>query len=268
MLEATSQLPTVPKLVQELIESFQDENSDINDISNKIALDQTLTAKVLRLANSPWFGFSREVATIKDASVLLGFNHLRTLVLACGITSAFEYPADFDQHSFWSQSFEIASLAQWVAKYSQADMQEAFTCGMLHNIGQVLIAITNPEASKKIAAFEGEIEAQEAFEIQQLGFCTAELSSYIAKSWRFPESIQYALRWQNNPSSAKDDAALATILHIAEIIQLHKKEQGGKAIENDMPLFLCQEAHIDAAAIITDIEHALNIENQFASMLA
>lgn len=268
LLEATTELPTIPKLVQELITSFQDENSDINVISEKIALDQTLTARVLRLANSPWFGFSHEVATIKDAAVLLGFNHLRTLVLACGITSSFTYPEGFNKKRFWEKSFAIASLAQWLSQYSEIDPQEAFTCGMLHNIGLVLIAIKTPKHYEKVIALDGSLEENEAIERRMLGFCTTELSSFIAKSWRFPDSIQDALRWQNSPKDSPEDNSLATVLYIAELINSHKRDSNQHSIEANMPLFLCQEAGIDAAAILTDIDEALALENPFAGLLA
>lgn len=267
LLEATKELPSIPKLVQELISSFQDEQADINAISEKIALDQTLTARVLRLANSPWFGFSREVATIKDAAVLLGFNHLRTLVLACGITSSFNYPAGFNPKQFWDKSFTIASLAQWLSQYGEIDAQEAFTCGMLHNIGLVLIAIKTPEHYQKIIALDDSPEENEATERRMLGFCTTELSSFIAKSWHFPDSIQEALRWQNSPQGETQGNQLATVLFLAQLIEGHKSCNDDGSIEANMPLFLCQQAGIDAAGILTDIEEAMALQNPFASLL-
>ena len=80
LFEQTHKLPNIPKVVQELIDTFNQEDVDMEVIAEKIAMDPVLTAKVLRLANSAHYGVSKTVATTQDASVLLGFATLRTLV--------------------------------------------------------------------------------------------------------------------------------------------------------------------------------------------
>lgn len=85
LIENAQKLPNIPKVVQELIESFNDENVNTEAIANKISADQVLTAKVLRAANSAHYGGHRKVASVNDAVLILGFNAVRTLVLASGL---------------------------------------------------------------------------------------------------------------------------------------------------------------------------------------
>ena len=90
LFDQAHELPQIPKLVQELIEGFNNEDINIDEIAEKIAMDQVITAKVLRLANSARFGMPRQVSSVDDAVVLLGFNALRTLVVASGVAAAFK----------------------------------------------------------------------------------------------------------------------------------------------------------------------------------
>ena len=98
-------MPNIPKVVQELIQSFGDENVDSGEVAAKLSKDQAMTAKVLRMANSSKYGGHRTVGSVNDAVVLLGFNALRTMVLASGLTSAFPTPEGFNIKEFWVKSF-------------------------------------------------------------------------------------------------------------------------------------------------------------------
>jgi HD-like signal output (HDOD) protein len=95
IFNGATKLPSVPKLVQELIESFQDEDAKIDDIAEKLAKDPVLTAKMLRMANSAQFGGRRKIASVNDAVILLGLNSLRSLVMASGVTGRLRLPSWF-----------------------------------------------------------------------------------------------------------------------------------------------------------------------------
>ena len=187
----SQQLPHIPKVVQELIESFRDENADFDAISAKVALDQTLTAKVLRLANSAHYGVSRTIASTQDAVMLLGFDTLRTMVLASGLTGAFKAPEDFDIQQFWKNAFAIAALSKWLAKYTEdVDPETAFTCGMLHSIGQLLIQLVKPAEAKSISEAEELGGKRFSLEENMLGFTSEEVGAELAKRWKFPDEMQ------------------------------------------------------------------------------
>ena len=121
LIDNAQKLPNIPKVVQELIESFGDENVSNDAIAKKISADQVLTIKVLRAANSAHYGGNRKVGSVNDAVFLLGFNAVRTLVLASGLTGAFKAPEGFDIKKFWHDSFAVAAICKWIARYSHDD---------------------------------------------------------------------------------------------------------------------------------------------------
>ncbi|ASP39298.1 histidine kinase [Bacterioplanes sanyensis] len=238
----STQLPHIPKVVQELIESLNDEDADMDALSKKVALDQALTAKVLRLANSAHYGISRDISTAQDAVTLLGFSTLRTMVLASGMTSAFKAPEGFDQAQFWRDSFAVAALSQWLAGFTpDGDKDTAFTCGMLHSIGQLLIHSVMPDAAKSIDQSANMGGTRHLLEQVQLGFTSAEAGAELARRWKFPTAIQEALAGQNNPELEKPFSNMAGLLYIARY--LRRCQSDGTAEDDIIEGFPSHTAH-------------------------
>ena len=122
------QLPTIPKLLHELMQSFNDENARIDEIAAKIAMDQVISVKVLRMANSAALRRGNEITSIEQAVIRLGFNRLRSVVVASGIISSFKAPG-FDKLHFWTQTFQVATIARTLAQQTTSvDPETAFTC--------------------------------------------------------------------------------------------------------------------------------------------
>jgi HD-like signal output (HDOD) protein len=264
--QATS-LPTVPKIVQELIQSFQNDDVDIDSIISKLTKDQALTAKVLRLANSVRYGGNRKVGSAHDAVVMLGMDALRTLVLASGITGAFKYPATFDRKQFWRQSFAVAEISKWLAPFAKLDRETAFTCGMLHNIGTILVVITAPQAAEKFLTETGAI--REKCEIDAMGFSTSDVSSELANRWQFPTSIVNALRYQNHPLLPQKTEPLANLLYIARYLAQGLDSQVDNVeLARHFPNDVAKPAGIDPSALLTRIDELREVESDFAELVA
>lgn len=260
------QLPTLPKLVQELIQSFQDDDADIDDISKKIAMDPALTAKILRLANSAHFGGSRNIGSVNDAVVLLGFNTLRTMVLASGITGAFDYPNTFDKNLFWKSSFECAAIAKWIAKFGDHDRETAFTCGMLSDIGTILMVINFPDQMGDILKAASQGADRSALEQSTLGVTAPEVTAELANRWRFPTSIVDALRWQHQPENS-DGSPLAYLMHLTNHIHLNRVDMNAEQLSENFPVEIAQKAELNSAKILADIEEAINLESDLDGLL-
>lgn len=214
-------LPHIPKVVQELIISFQDENVDIDTLSDKVSKDQSLTAKVLRCANSAHYGMPRTIGNTHDAVMLLGFEKLRNMVLASGLTGAFKIES-YDINKFWKQSFAVAAISKWLAGYVPGvDKETVFTCGMVHSIGDLLIRVVMPEQAARIDQVEA-MGASERHIIEngQLGFDYAEVGAELARRWKFPEVIRNAVMQQNWAASGQGDYTKeAGIVYIARYLQ-------------------------------------------------
>ena len=240
-------MPNIPKVVQELIESFGDENVTSENIASKLNKDQAMTAKVLRMANSAKYGGHRNIGSVNDAVVLLGFNALRTMVLASGLTSAFPTPEGFNIKEFWIKSFSVASLSKWVAKHvPDIDPEIAFTCGMIHDIGGLLTHILVNEEALEIDRVVDKGADRIEMENCRLGFNFTDAGAELAYRWKFPQNIVDGILHQLNPHVDEDDfKPLAAVIYIAkylhenkelahEVLVEHFPTEQGKSLNMDM----------------------------------
>src|SRR6195952_5474729 len=109
-------LPSIPKVAQDLIQQFENPSSSLDSVAGNIEKDPVIAAKILRLANSARFRGARESLSINDAATRLGFNTLRTLVLASAVTGAFKAGPSFDLKGFWLKTFQVAGICRLLAK--------------------------------------------------------------------------------------------------------------------------------------------------------
>ena len=226
LLQASTQLPAVPDVVQSLILSFEDPDADIDRLAEKISHDPALAAKVLRLANTPAYGGSRKVASIADAVMMLGFNTLRTLVLACGLAGQFRQLPGIDMKMFWRRSFRVASTAAWLAKLCRRSPDLAFTVGLLHNVGQLLLAVADAPAAQAVARLIDEGEDRFVAEMNVLGFTSVAAAAELAGRWRFPRDIVEGIAGQQLPLQQDPLSEQALLVHLA-LIMVRGTDAGG-----------------------------------------
>jgi len=254
----TKQLPHIPKVVQELMESFRgDEHSlDIDDISGKVAKDQSLTAKVLRLANSAHFGMPRTVSNPHDAVMLLGFSTLRTMVLASGVTGAFSKIEGFDQNRFWKNSFAIAEMSKWIAGYvNDVDKETAFTCGMMHTVGGLLIRMFFNDIALELDQAEAASDKKRhQLETERLEYNYADVGAELAKRWKFPEIIQHAIAGQYHPDTDGEYSKEAGIIYIAKYLKrAHDENMPEDDIVSGFPLAVAEKIGMDVSRAYKDL---------------
>lgn len=200
ILARLHQLPAIPAVVQEVIASFKNTNQDSAVLARKIAQDHGLSAKMLRVANSTFYGLPRKVGSVQDAVTVIGINSVRSLALSAGFAHAFPPTAHgpFDRAAYWKRSFRVAGYAKALAQCLRQDQQMAFTAGMFHDIGELVLDICIPEQ------FAGMLERQKnsglgLIEIEQseLGCDHALIGAEMARRWNFPPQIEHAiLHWR------------------------------------------------------------------------
>lgn len=256
-------LPKIPKVVQELIESFRNENVNSHEIAEKLSKDQAMTAKVLRMANSSKYGGHRQVGSVNDAAVLVGFNALRTMVLASGLSSSIQSPKGFDLEKFWHKGFSIAILSKWLAQFSpQVDNEVAFTAGMLHDIGGLLTHILVNEKALEIDRVVEKGADRIEMENSHLGFTYPEAGAELACRWKFPEEIVDGLRHQLAPTSADGEYhKLSAILLMAN----HLYQQLNEPVEtivSSLPNNHIEQLTMDKIRLIDRIDEIKHIEDE------
>jgi HD-like signal output (HDOD) protein len=205
-------LPTAPKVVDELISSFDKASVSTEDIAKKLSADPVLSAKLLRLANSAYYHVSRSIGTVEDAVLMLGFVTVRTLVISSGLVSGFKTVPGLDLRQFWRYSLRTAVGAKFIAKACKQNTDLAFTIGMMHAIGQLVIHAAMPEQALALdkAAAPLDERRMEA-EMDALGYNFADVGAELARRWKFPPAFSDTIAAFPNPG----DNDLAAVIHLA-----------------------------------------------------
>ncbi len=217
LLGQTSKLPNVPEVVRYLIQALNNPDADYSDIAKKVSEDQTLSLKTLRLVNSAYFGLSRKISSIDEATIMLGMGRLKILVIASGFSNSVVSVEGLDIKKFWSESFRVAALARWFAsKSDDVDPDIAFTAGLIHNIGRLLLHLAAPKRAKAIQTLieDSDLSRSEA-EIERVGFTSPEAGKALLDMWNFPAELGEAVKQHKKPLSHDDLLPLSAILHLA-----------------------------------------------------
>ncbi|HZX32380.1 MAG TPA: HDOD domain-containing protein [Rhodocyclaceae bacterium] len=212
------QLPSLPSAVSEVLASFGNEDADVDTIAQQIARDQALAARVLRVANSSFYGLQTKVGTIHEAVVILGFRAVRSMVLAVGMNGAFrvEQCPGFDAPSYLKHGVGVALAARAMAPLMRLSPEIAFTAGLLHDIGVLVLASSFSRQYAEALAYRKQhdcfvVEAER----RVLGIDHAEVGGLLAETWRFPAAIRDAITYHHSPADAPADS-FANLIHVAD----------------------------------------------------
>ncbi|MFF7705786.1 HDOD domain-containing protein [Pseudomonas sp. NPDC007930] len=262
-------LPSIPKVAQDLILQFDNPNSSLDAVAANIEKDPVISAKILRLANSARFRGARESTSIQDAASRLGFNTLRTLVLASAVTGAFKAGPSFDLKAFWMKSFEVAGISRVIAKQTGADAETAFTSGMMHNIGELLIQTGAPDVAERFnSSAKGNTAGHVASENLRLGFGYPEVGAELARRWNLPKVIQEAIAYQARPLQSPEGSSQPTILAQAILVADALDSHGGLTDEAKAALGNPLIEKLDLDALFTALAPVIEADKAFAQLLA
>ena len=211
ILEKLNDIPALPVVATRVTELINDPNSSSGDIADVLKKDQVLTAKVLKLINSPYYGIPGEVTDVKRALAYLGFNTLAQLVLSISVISAFKENNNtrFSLQGFWKHALATAVASEIIAKKTgYPKPEECFTCGLLHDIGKIVLFKIAPDEFMKVVQLAERdkisfAEAERRLEVPTHGY----LGEYIADKWRLPMVIRVAVRYHH-----ADVSGMETIL--------------------------------------------------------
>lgn len=222
VLDKLHQLPAMPQVVQEVMGSFRDPNVGSAILARKIELDQGLSSRVLRVANSSFYGLAREVGTIRDAVTVLGFDTVRSLVVSAGFMHAFFESGSeelFDRHAYWMRNFRVATYAEALAQCLGGARQLSFTSGLFHDVGQLVMSICVPEKFAEILVRQ-KATGLSLVEIERemLGFDHAVIGAEMAKRWNFPPKIEHAIHYWRTPESVSFEPVTGMV-NVAVLIE-------------------------------------------------
>lgn len=209
-------LPAIPKIVHELIDSFNNQDVSIDEIAKKLAADPVLSARLLRLANSAYYHVSRSVGTVNEALSMLGFVTVRTLVISSGLTGGYKSMPGMDLTKFWRYSLHTAAVAGWLAKKAGVNGDQAFTVGLMHAIGQLVMHAGMPEQMLALDKLASPLDCRRLdMEQQSFGYNFATVGAELSRQWRFPVSFGQAIAQFPEPLAHADFDPASGVIHLA-----------------------------------------------------
>lgn len=224
-----NKLPTLPTSYQRLVEVLRSPNSSMDDVAKVISTDPAMTARLLKLVNSAYFGLQKPVADVARAGALLGLDRIMSLVLGQGIFSDCDVPdvEGFSMEALWQHSVATASAAHKIAtaeKFDRDTIAAAFLAGMLHDIGKLVLAMGLPEQYSKVLQMArgkspGELQQIEMLELRA---SHTDVGAYLVGLWGLPNTIAEAIAYHEDPSQSRvDHFGLPAIIHAADRLVYH-----------------------------------------------
>jgi putative nucleotidyltransferase with HDIG domain len=211
----TKSLPTLPGVISKLNSLSDNDRSSIPEMARIVSSDQVLSARILKLANSPSYGFYR-VSTISNAMILLGVNVVKSLAISSSIFEIMET----NSVGLWEHSLGAGLAAHIMArKLKIQNCEEISTAALLHDIGKVIIRLNFGDDYRQLLSLIGEkdvsmIEAER----ELLGTDHAEVGAWLAKSWFLPDRLVEPIACHHNVSAAFSFSLQASLVHLADVL--------------------------------------------------
>jgi len=222
LIDDLSPIVSPPDVCLKVNDLLQDDRASIEDFAAVVIRDPGLTARLLRLVNSPYYGMPQRVDTVSRAVMLIGMTELQKLVCSICAVATFSRlsSAVTNMNSFWRHGVYTGLMAQAIAKRMHVlHPERLFVAGLLHDLGTLLINRRYPEiAEETIRAARGDEHTLRALEMQELGFDHAQLGGLMLLNWRLPTSIADAIGWHHWPQDAEHAPVDAAILNVADTI--------------------------------------------------
>lgn len=224
LVNNANELISLPEISLRVNDIANDPDSTADDMASVISQDPALVVRMLKIANSAYYGLSTEVDTITRAVAILGTNKIRDLVLSTSASQAFDgIPNDLiTMQDFWHHSLYCGLLAQILSRKSKKTNSESiFIAGLLHDIGQLLMFNQMPEKSHEaiLLLMEGseELETYEA-ERHVFGFDHMQVGAALVKSWKLAPVLQECVEFHHEPQNAKKFPAEVALINIANAV--------------------------------------------------
>ncbi|MCE9658911.1 MAG: HDOD domain-containing protein [Burkholderiales bacterium] len=197
------ELPTIPRVVQQLMAALRDPDVDTRTIAQGLAKDPVLSAKVLRLANSSFFGGQRSMASIDAAVSMIGMQALNRLIVACGVSSSFGKIPGIELPAFWRDALVAATAANKLASRLGADPEEAYICGLLHATGHLILCQTYPDIADFVLTGYAPVRGAELAAIERDNFGTDHptVGAIWVETIGFPQAVADTIRNEAQPAA-------------------------------------------------------------------
>jgi len=224
IMQTVEDLPPMPNVVMKSQEVLADPNSSVKDLSSILEMDQSIVSKVLKLANSAYYGLSGRVSSIHHASSLLGQKILGEIITMAGVSGFLANAMEGYQQEageLWRHSIATGICSRIIADKRKPEISnEAYMAGLLHDVGKIIL---DPYVLERRKEFDDFLEDEEHIfldaEKEILGFDHTEIASEVCKKWNIPKPIIFAIRYHHSPSLSQGNE-LSYLTHAADYIAI------------------------------------------------
>lgn len=267
-------LPFSPTLLRKLFTQTEERSlTPMDEIAATVSKDQGLTARLLTMANSAFYGLQAQVTNVQRAVTVLGLKEIRNMVVVLGIKALSRRhpaPQGFDLIEYWKHQFLVGLVAKTLAKRTRkAEPENMFTAGLLHDLGKLIVALYRPEDWLAVQALKAaeklsDIEAEE----RHWGLDHGVIGALVLKSWDLPAELCEAVNWHHAPAAAPEFAAEAATICLADALVRAATEPPGSF--TDVARKACADLGVDLAAARAAAAAALAEESvdSFVRLLA
>lgn len=215
-VESINTLPTIPSTLIQISSMLENSRLSVDELGSFISSDPALTTKILKMVNSAAYGFPNRISSISHAVMLLGLNVIRGLLLG---VSVFEL---MQQHieGLWEHSMGCATASRWIAqKKGLKEPEEVSICGLLHDIGKVILMLNYPSQFERATSQAGEMGiTQEEAEKNQFKVTHADVGCWLAIKWRFPINLVEAIGFHHQPHLSRQASLETAIVHVSDAL--------------------------------------------------
>ena len=224
---AIRDLPALSQVVSQSLEMIDKDDLDFNELADLLKYDPGISSRLLKLANSPFYGLSGQISSITEACTVLGIYTIRNILLSAAALDYFpvEENTICDRKALWIHSFSVASISKFIARKLKLDHDAAFTAGLLHDIGKFVLDVSFPDELNAVINHMGD-EKYLQFKIERdvLGIDHSSIGSQLAQKWNFPELVINSIENHHDFDNALNTPVI-DVVQTADIIT-HSLDSG------------------------------------------
>jgi len=221
---AVDSFPPMSQAATKLITLLRDENADASDLEEALRHDPGLTANILKIANSAYFGGGGKIGSVRQAIVRLGWKKMRELVVASSVNATLDQPVagyDLPPGELWRHAVAVSVAAELMVKlYKLPAAEEAFTAALLHDLGKTVLGSFVDGDIEEVQAAASDGSSFEEAEREVFGMNHAEVGADLLAAWSLPPTIVDAVRWHHDPDAAEPASTLVDVVHLADALCL------------------------------------------------
>ncbi len=246
-ISSISDLPALPEITSRLLEMINNPETSAADVSKLISNDVGITSKVLRMANSAFYGIPRTITTVQNAVVLLGMKVVNSLVFSISVGNMFpvgDKKTGLNRKAFWKHSIACAvcakMLSQKAKRFGMFDPEESFCAGLLHDIGRlVLDQFYGEELLKTIEEAAKSQKLLHETELEMLGYRHTDVANWLISKWELPQNLRMPIVSHHFPASVDTAIEITYLIHLSDVVA---HESGFSLYQNEKHPILFPEA--------------------------